>query len=115
MNYVSWDILDQYVVVYLDDILVFSNNPDSTLVTFEWPWSLYGSRLYDKLEKCMFVQISTEFLGFILIPEGSRWTHARSRPSVAGCPPCPTPTMLDLQRFLGFTNFYELFISHFLK
>lgn len=57
------------MVVYLYDILIFSDNLDqhSTQVCIVW-------RDYDNmvstLEMCAFDQTSADFLGFILCPEG---------------------------------------------
>lgn len=65
------DIIDIYVVIYLDDILVFSNdiNTHRTHVS-EVLSRLATHRIYAKLSKCSFHIKSVEFLGFIISSDG---------------------------------------------
>ncbi|CAM5166707.1 unnamed protein product [Natator depressus] len=83
VNEVFRDILDQYVVIYLNDILVFSNNSEQhcyhicSILERLWKQSLYM-----KLEKCTFDQYFTEYLGYILSPEGIKMNP----PEVEGHP-----------------------------
>lgn len=39
LNDVFKDILDLFVIVYLEDILIFSENPNNMSMTSEWCWS----------------------------------------------------------------------------
>ena len=71
MNDIFREYLDQFMVVYLDDILIYS--PD--LDTHEQHVHLVLSRLREhdlhaKYEKCAFEQSSVEFLGYIISPDG---------------------------------------------
>lgn len=65
------DLLDQFVVVYLDDILIFSGDlvQHTTHVHIVLE-RLYQYGLYAKLEKRTFNQTSAKLLGFILSLEG---------------------------------------------
>ena len=64
-------LLDVTCIVYLDDILIYSCN----LVEHTWQVKkvlerLYQYNLYAKLSKCQFSITQTEFLGYILHPDG---------------------------------------------
>ena len=63
MNNVFQEFLDQFVIIYIDDILIFSKNEEKhkehvCLVLQK----LHEMGLYTKLEKCMFHQLQLEFL-----------------------------------------------------
>ncbi|XP_070795472.1 uncharacterized protein, partial [Pituophis catenifer annectens] len=67
MNDVFRDMLDRFVVIYLDDILIYSRTPESHLQHVRQVLQcLREHQLYAKLEKCYFFQTSIEFLGHIL-------------------------------------------------
>ncbi len=73
VNDVLRDTFNRFVFVYLDDILIFSQNKrhHSQHVRLVLQW-LLENRLFAKLEKCEFHVRSVPFLGFILLPEGIR-------------------------------------------
>jgi type IV secretory pathway VirB4 component len=63
--------MDEFVVVYLDDILIFSKNQENhdkhvqlVLAT------LREHGLYAKLEKCEFNKSSMAFIGYVISPNG---------------------------------------------
>jgi len=71
MNNIFSDFLDVCVMIYLDDILIYSNNMS------EHCWHvkkilkyLYKTGLYAKAEKCKFHSKSVEYLRYILSPSG---------------------------------------------
>lgn len=71
LNDVLQDILYYNILVYFDNILIFSNNSKKhnfhTRTVLERLWQ---HDLYAKLEKCTFNQTTIELLDFILSPEG---------------------------------------------
>ena len=71
MNDIFREFFDHFVVVYLDDILVFSKNEkdhkNHIRLVLE---KLCSAGLYAKLEKCIFYQPQIEFLGYIISGEG---------------------------------------------
>ncbi len=73
VNDVLRDTFNRFVFVYLDDILIFSQNKRHHIqhvrLVLQW---LLENRLFAKLEKCEFHVRSVPFLGFILSPEGIR-------------------------------------------
>ena len=69
MNNIFSDLLDVYVVIYLDDILIYSNNmSEHHQHVKEVLKCLYKTGLYAKVEKCKFHSKSVEYLEYILFP-----------------------------------------------
>src|SRR5882724_1949080 len=102
---------DIFVVIYLDDILIFSNSLEEHQVhvrrVFE-PLREYD--LHSKPEKCLFHTQNIEFLGFMVTPTGISMDTAKTDAVSIW----PTPTNLKaVQVFLGFANFYHRFIVGF--
>ncbi|KAI2661149.1 Transposon Tf2-6 polyprotein [Labeo rohita] len=78
VNDVLRDMVNRFVFVYLDDILIFSQNErDHVQHVRRVLQRLLENRLYAKLEKCEFHAQSVPFLGFILSPEGIRMDPAK--------------------------------------
>lgn len=69
VNEIFCDIMDKFIVVYLDDILIFSEDPathqDHVKTVLE---RLRENSLYAKLEKCSFHKSQVEFLGYMVSP-----------------------------------------------
>ncbi len=111
VNDIFADMLDISIVVYLDNILIYSNDP-----TVHWKHicevlrRLRANRLYCKGSKCKFHQDSMEYLGYILSPEGL----CMSEDKVKAILDSPVPwEVKDIQSFLGFANFYCHFIHEY--
>ena len=113
MNDVFRDYLDQFVIIYLDDILIFS--PDQ--VSHDKHVSLVLERLqrnnlYGKLEKSEFDKLSMEFLGFVITTSGIEMSDEK----ISAVKDWKEPTSrIQVQSFLGFTNFYRRFILNYAK
>ncbi|KAJ1024903.1 hypothetical protein NDA18_004189 [Ustilago nuda] len=113
INGIFLDIIGVYVVVYLDDFLIFSNNEERHVehVT-EVLTRLRNNRLFAKLSKCEFHTRTVEFLGYIIKPTGIEMDPEKVRTVKEW----PMPESVhDIQRFLGFANFYRRFIAHFAR
>ncbi|KAI2661157.1 Transposon Tf2-6 polyprotein [Labeo rohita] len=109
MNEIFRDMLHQFVVVYIDDILIYSNDLSSHISHVKQVLQrLRKYQLYLKGEKCEFHQDRVQFLGYYISPEGIEMDPKK----VAAVQDWPTPTTVkELQRFLGFANFYRRFIK----
>ena len=111
VNEVFADLLDVCVVVYLDDILIYSDNPDEHRAHIrEVLRRLRKHHLYARADKCEFHAESVEYLGYILSREGL--TMAESK--IKAILDWPEPRKVrDIQSFLGFANFYRRFIHNY--
>lgn len=104
-------VLDKCVVVYLDDILIYSDNKEDHLRDIRKVLGiLRGAGLYCKLSKCSFMQEETEFLGHIISKDGLK-TNAGLVKAIREWP-VPT-TQRHVMQFLGLTNFYHQYIDHY--
>ncbi len=111
VNDVLRDVVNRFVFVYLDDILIFSQNERDHIQHVRLVLQrLLENRLFAKLKKCEFHTRSVPFLVFILSPEGIRMDPAKVE-AVANWPTIDNRKVV--QRFLGFANFYRRFISRF--
>jgi len=113
MNDIFWEYMDECVVVYLDDILIFSKNQEDhdkhvrlVLAT------LREHGLYAKLEKCEFDKSSVAFLGYVISLDGIFMD--KSKVETIQCWATPS-SVKDVQCFLGFANFYHRFIKGYSK
>lgn len=100
--------INRFVLVYLDDVLVFS--PDAAThaahlrAVFD---ALRAAKLYAKPSKCAFFKTQLEFLGHIIGPNGIATDPAKT----AAVHDWPQPqTTRQLQRFLGAAGFYRRFV-----
>ena len=103
--------LDKFVVVYIDDILIYSKSPEEHAEHVRLVLQrLRQHKLYAKLSKCAFFQRKVKFLGYVLTPEGI--TPDPSKLQAVQQWPVPT-TVQAVQRFLGFANFYRRFVKDY--
>ena len=71
MNRVFKEYLDQFVIVFVDDILVYSRSEDEHELYLQMVLDiLREKRLYAKLKKCEFWLDRVPFLGHIVSKEG---------------------------------------------
>jgi len=111
MNNIFSDLLDVCVMIYLDDILIYSNNmSEHHQHVKEVLKHLYKAGLYAKAEKCKFYSESVEYLGYILSPSGLTMSDDK----IKIIQDWPEPKKVkDIQSFLGFANFYCQFIFNY--
>jgi len=78
MNDMFSNLLDVCVVVYLDDILIYSNDiTQHQSHVKEVLKKLQKAGLYAKAEKCEFHSDSVEYLGYILSPSGLTMSNTK--------------------------------------
>ncbi|KAL0186621.1 hypothetical protein M9458_018291, partial [Cirrhinus mrigala] len=111
INDVLRDMLGRWCYAYLDDILNYSKTQEEhTQHVRAVLQRLLAHQLFCKLEKCAFHQHTTTFLGFVISAQGV----AMDPQKLEAVRAWPLPTSLkQLQRFLGFANFYRRFIRGF--
>lgn len=111
INEIFRDMLNQWVILYIDDILIYSNSlPEHIQHVRAVLKRLIQNQLYAKASKCELHQTCISFLGYIISPEGV----AMDQQKVDSVTYWPKPeTIRQLQRFLGFANVYQRFIRNF--
>ncbi len=114
INKILTEKLDIFVVVYLDEILIYiedSGRPHVDAVR----WVLKQLRkhgLYANLKKCRLYEDEIRFLGFVVSAQGIKMEEERIEVVKAW----PEPqSVRDIQVFFGFANFYRRFIKNFSK
>ena len=111
MNDIFHEFIDDFVVCYLDDILVFSKNEkdheNHVRLVLE---KLRTTRLYAKLEKCIFHQPQVKFLGYSISGKSLSVDPKKIQIVTEWKKPA---TIQNIQYFLGFANFYQIFINNY--
>jgi len=80
MNDIFSDVLDIFVVIYLDDILIYSDNMDDYKKHIKKVLKrLRENQLYTSPTKCVFHQDRIEFLGFVLGVDGLRMDKSKTQ------------------------------------
>ena len=111
MNEVLRPFIGKFVVVYFDDILIYSTylseHLDHLRAVF---YALRAVLLFGNLEKCTFCTQRISFLGYVVTPEGIEVDEAK----VHAIQSWPTPsTVTQVRSFLGLAGFYRRFVKDF--
>ncbi|KAK3529848.1 hypothetical protein QTP86_007258 [Hemibagrus guttatus] len=111
INEVFRDLLGRGVIAYIDNILVYSTSMEEhVLQVREVLTRLQQHHLYVKLEKCEFHRSMVTFLGYVISHQGVEMDVVKVQAVMEW--PAPS-TVRELQRFLGFANFYRQFIWNY--
>jgi hypothetical protein len=113
MNKVFKEYLDKFVVVFINDILIYSKNDSDheehlRLVLQK----LRDNQLYSKYKKCEFWLDELPFLGHIISNGGISVDPAKLREIVGWKIQCP---VTEIRSFLGLARYYRRFIEGFSK
>lgn len=114
MNWVFRDYLYQFIVVFIDDILVYLKSHDQQHEDHLWTMLqvLREKRLFTKLKKCEFWLGNVLFLGHLVFEEDVLLDQARSRSSSIGK---HRPRCRKSKFFLGLVDYYRKFVEGFSK
>nr|KAJ0226813.1 hypothetical protein LSAT_V11C100043320 [Lactuca sativa] len=104
----SWRM---FVVVYLDDILVYSKSLEDHLVHLKQVFeTLRAQKLYGKQEKCSFLVEEVAFLGFVVSRNGVSVDPSKTEAIKSW----PIPTNIsEVRSFHGLASFYRRFVRDF--
>lgn len=113
MNKVVMEYLDKFIVVFIDDILIFSKNEEEheehlRLVLQK----LREHQLYAKFNKCEFWLKEVSFLGHVITDRGVAVDPGKVRDVLKWKPPT---SVKGIRSFLGLAGYYRRFIEGFSK
>jgi hypothetical protein len=113
MNKVFMEYLDRFVVVFIDDILVFSRtmeeHEEHLRLVLE---KLRSNQLYAKFSKCEFWITEVAFLGHIISAGGVSVDPGKAKDVLNWISPT---TVSEIRSFLGLARYYHRFIKDFSK
>ncbi|MBW0576963.1 hypothetical protein O181_116678 [Austropuccinia psidii MF-1] len=113
VNDIFADFLDIFVVVYLDDIMVFpSSEEEHVKHVASVLQRLRDNNLFAKASRCVFHASSVEYLGYVVSSEALKMDSSKAQQILNWTQP---NNIKALQSFLGFANFYCHFIKFFYK
>ena len=111
MHYVFRPYIGEFVVVYFDDILVFSKSLKEHVTHLRTVLqTLRKEQLYANMEKCLFGVDKLVFLGFVVSSKGVHVDESK----INAIETWPQPTNLqEVRSFLGLAGFYHRFVNDF--
>ena len=106
-------LIDVCCIVYIDDILIYSDAPKEHAEHLRQVLEhLRNAKLFVKRSKYCFYEEDVQFLGFYVSAEGIAMENSK----VQAINDWPMPKSInEIQIFLGFANFYRRFIQGFSK
>ncbi|GJS94808.1 putative reverse transcriptase domain-containing protein [Tanacetum coccineum] len=113
MNRVCKPYLDKFVIVFIDDILIYSKNKQEHEEHLKLILELLKKEeLYAKFSKCEFWIPKVQFLGHVIDSEGIHVDPAKIE-SIKDWTSPKSPT--EIRQFLGLVGYYRRFIEGFSK
>ena len=111
MNEVLNEFLENFVIVYLDDILIFSKSFDEHLLHIRSvPERMREEKSLINLKKCSLVKRKLVYLGFVVLGEGLKMDPEKVKVILEW----PTPrSAIEVRSFHSLTSFYNNFIRNF--
>nr|AAQ72731.1 putative reverse transcriptase [Petunia x hybrida] len=111
MNHVLKSFINKFVVVYFDDILIYSRTIDEHVDHLRQVLeALRAEKLYANFKKCAFGVDKVVFLGFVVSAQGVEVDESK----VEAIRDWPTPTTVtQVRSFHGLASFYRRFVKDF--
>jgi len=109
INSVLGEHLDEFVMAYLDDIIIYLNSEEEYKKYIEWTLQkLHDEEIPIAIKKCEFHIIKTNFVGFIIKP-GCISIDLKKIKAIVNWQ--DLENVIGLKLFLGFCNYYRKFIT----
>ncbi|GKE16171.1 putative reverse transcriptase domain-containing protein [Tanacetum coccineum] len=113
MNLVCKPYLDKFVIVFIDDILIYSKTKEEHKVYLKLVLELLRKeKLYSKFSKCEFWLQEVHFLGHMVNQSGTHVDPSKIE-AVRNWKAPSTPS--EVRSFLGLAGYYRRFIANFSK
>ncbi|MCI12267.1 retrotransposon protein, partial [Trifolium medium] len=113
MNRIFHPFLDKFVVVFIDDILIYSKSEEEHKEHLRIVLQmLREKKLYAKLSKCEFWMKEISFLGHVISSEGIAVDPAKVDAVLQWSTP---ESVSEIRSFLGLAGYYRRFIEGFSK
>jgi hypothetical protein len=113
MNKMFMEYLDRFIMVFIDEILIYSKNDSDHEEHLRMvPQKLRDNQLYAKFSKCEFWLDEVPFLGHIISKGGISVDPAKVKKIVGWKIP---KTVTQVRSFLGLAGYYRRFIGGFSK
>jgi hypothetical protein len=112
MNKVFMEYLDKFVVVFIDDIRIFSKIEEHEKHLRMVLEKLRSNQLYAKFSKCEFCLAEVAFLGYVISAGGISVDPSKVKDVLNWMPPM---NALEIRSFLGLAGYYRRFIKDFSK
>jgi hypothetical protein len=113
MNKVFMEYLDKFIVVFIDDILVYSSNKEEHEGHLHQVLQKFRDhKLYAKLSKCEFWLKQVAFLGHVISKGGISVDPSKVQDVLSWKAPA---SVNDIRSFLRFAGYYRRFIEGFSK
>ena len=113
MNRIFQPYLDRFVIVFIDDILVYSGSSEEHYEHLRIVLQTLRERqLYAKLSKCQFWLDRVAFLGHVILAKGVSVDPQKIEAVVNWKPP---KNMSEVRSFLGLAGYYRKFVEGFSK
>jgi len=111
MNTIYKEYLDKFIIVFLDDILIYSRTLNEHRRHVRQALDLLReNQLYANEKKCAFFQESLTFLGHVVSAEGINM----EKDKVKAIMDWPAPTnVTGVRSFLGLAGYYRKFVKNF--
>ena len=113
MNRVFSSYLNKFVIVFIDDILVYSGSPEKHAEHLRTVLQILRERqLYAKFSKCQFLLDKVSFLSHVISAESISLDPQKIEAIVNWKPPT---NVSEVRSFLGLAGYYRKFVEGFSK
>ena len=114
MNRVFHLYLDQFVIMFIDDILVYSKNVEEHAFHLQIVlWTLRDHYLYAKFSKCEFWLNEVDFLGHVVSVVSKNGIFVDTKKVEVIVNWKQPKNVIEIQSFLGLVGYYRQFMEHF--